>query len=138
MKFKSLYFIFLFFLVSNSFAITNSEIKYVIKEYLIKNNQLQKALELSESWVKERPYDFSGKFQYSKVLALIDKNEAKKYLEQLYKKHYDIQEVYDALQIFLIENGSINEAIRMNYDILWGLEDTAYYIDGRRKDFNAR
>ena len=38
MKFNKIYFISLLFLVSNSFAITNSEINYAIKEYLIKNN----------------------------------------------------------------------------------------------------
>ena len=41
MKYNRIYYISLFFLVSNSFAITNSEINYVIKEYLIKNNVKQ-------------------------------------------------------------------------------------------------
>ena len=84
-----------------------------LTDYYASENQLQKALELTERWKDDYPYDFLAKFQYSKVLAQIDKNEAKLYLEKLYTKHTDIPEVHSALQSFLIKNGYINEAILM-------------------------
>ena len=73
MKFKSLYFISLFFLVSNSFATTNSEIKYVIKEYLIKNNikqsfSINKKIKLPNC---EKKLEVRKKFDSFKTLEII-------------------------------------------------------------------
>lgn len=110
-------------------------------EYLIKNNQLQKALELSEKYESEYPYDFFAKFQYSKVLGLADKNKAKKYIEQLYKKHRDITKVQDVLLSFYSENGLINEAIELeNENSIWkfNIAFTAYFIDKDEDNFNPK
>ena len=73
MKFKSLYFISLLFSVSNSFATTNSEIKYVIKEYLIKNNikqsfSINKKIKLPNC---EKKLEVRKKFDSFKTLEII-------------------------------------------------------------------
>ena len=73
MKFKILYFISLFFLVSNSFATTNSEIKDVIKEYLIKNNikqsfSINKKIKLPNC---EKKLEVRKKFDSLKTLEII-------------------------------------------------------------------
>ena len=112
------------------------EAQEFIINYLVKNNQLEKALELSKTYENEYPYDFFAKFQYAKVLGLADKLKARTYLEQLYKKHRDIFEVHNALQSFYLENGLIKEAIVMeNENSLMNPVKTftAYFVDQNKQ-----
>ena len=103
----------------------HSEAGEYIVDYLIRNNQLQKAI----------------KFQYGKVLALVDKNEAKEYFEKLYKRHGDIREVYTALQYFLVKNGFINEAILLENERTLRMDNilfSVYFIDGNKNAFSGK
>lgn len=73
MKLKKLYFIFLFILASNSFAITNSEINYIIKDYLIKNDikqsfSINKKIKLPNC---EKKLNVRKKFDSFKTLEII-------------------------------------------------------------------
>ena len=115
-------------------------VKFII-DYFIKNNQLQKALKLSERFENRYPYDFFARFQHSKVLTLIDKDKAKAYLEGLYKKHRDIPEVQNKLLSFYLENGLIKKAITLEKGISYSLQKlnmafTAYFIDNNKDTFS--
>ena len=126
--------------LNSNYTHYNEAVRFVIN-YYINNNELQKALVLSEKVEKKFPYDFYVKFKHSKVLALIDKNKAKTYLEQLYKKHSDIREVKKNLHSFLFKNGFINEAILMNKEVKptkFSPNFTSYFIDGNQKYFNEK
>jgi hypothetical protein len=110
-------------------------------DYYVKSNQLERALKLTKRWKDDYPYDFLAKFQYSKILTLVDKNKAKTYLEQLYEKYNDIHEVSSALQSFLIENGFIGEAFLMESKIA-SMNNNAifkvYFIDGKQRVFSEK
>ena len=77
MKYNRLYYILIFFLVSNSFAVTNSEINHAIKKFLIKNNikqsfSINKKIKLPNC---EKKLKVRKKFDSFKTLEIICKQD---------------------------------------------------------------
>ena len=116
-------------------------IKFLIA-YHIRSNQLQQAINLSEKWQKDYPYDFLAKFQYAEVLALGDMKKAKEYLGQLHEKYPSIDNISNTFYYFLLKNGFINEAIILENERTIKKRDNAtfkvYFIDGPSSVFAAK
>ncbi len=89
--------------------------KWLIDHY-ISINKLKKALDIATKWEKDYPYDFIGKFTYIDVSSKVDDNISTTYIENLYKKHSDIQEVKDKYISYLLEHNNYNQAVKVSQE----------------------
>ncbi len=92
------------------YSYKSETIQYLI-DYYTRIKKLDKAIRIATKWKNTHPYDFNAKFKYLDVLNINNKHEAKKYIDKLYNRYPDIQEVVSRKISFLVENGNINEAV---------------------------
>ena len=76
-----------------------------------KNNE---ALKIAKKWEQNYPYDFIGKFAYLDTLFNLDKNTSAAYIEKLFTKHQDIQEVKDKYITYLFKHNNYNKALKLS------------------------
>lgn len=121
------------------YAYRQKAARFLITYYLNKD-QYKEALEIAAVWEKKYPYDFTGKFEYAKVLGSHSLDDALNYYKKLYQKHGDIFGVLYNYIMVLDKLGYEDEAakVRLELDSLVvenELEFKIYYKD-KQKQFS--
>lgn len=99
--------------------------------YHLKAHQYKQAKVIADKWKKQYPFDFTGKFQYAKVLEANNVEEALLYYAELYSQYKEVPEIVDHYLELLVRAENVEMANKIQLEtepiLKKQIEFTFYY-----------